>query len=605
MEKLQRAGQRRVTASWPILHSFSMFTVVAALALFLVVAPQARAQTGYVEVDSYLNPQTVITLGTSGYSTAAADDTSVFQQAIDDVASGGGGRVVVPRGTYDLTTVNLKSEVHLVFQGQSQIRPYTIGLNPDRNLNLFDLGDSGPAVRNVSVRGINSWSRFEFDRSQHDRVRAFRVADAQNFLISNFNFEDSRTTFSGVSVGWSGDTQADGNPVVPVGGTVEHLRSSNAHYGYGAIQIQGGKEIVFSDIESVGGVGLRIETGFKALNQAYGAEATRASTVANVHAENISSHHGQAAYFLSPHTLHQGAVTATGISSVGSEFAVLIDDGSTHKFTQEEIDELVLTQGTFESISIDGVNATYSPGPIETRFVHLDRYPEELRELINLLPEGTYDHRQRGPSIAPVVNSRFGDADVSVNNVSSSGFDFHPDIISQTDFSLTPRGQIATPGISLAGRLLGDINDDEVWTSADLDLLYDNIGSTLTGGMFDILNNDGVVNSDDIDYWLRGILGSEYGDADLDGRVSFQDIEIVAANFNQSGDWADGDFNGDGIVNQTDLDILERFYAPHVADEQLSFQESLIRVNLTAVPEPGSGCLIGLTLSILAVRRRR
>lgn len=544
----------------------------------------------YVEPASYLNPNTTVTLGDSGYSTSGANDTQAFQSAINFVSLNGGGHVIVPRGTYDIGAVDLRSEVHVIFDGHSIIRPYTVGLGSNVNLNLFRLGQSF-GVENVSVRGLKHGSQFQFDRSAHARTRAFRIADADNFLVSNFNVADTRTTFSGISIGWGGDAP-NGTAYIARNGVVKHFRSANAHYGYGAIQAQGSRQVDYHDIESVGGVAVRIETGYKQMNLALAPAARMENSVENVHAEDITSHHGQAALFLAPHAMHQGSVTAENITSTGSEFAVLIQEGSLHKFTAQEISDLGLTIGEFDSIDIDGVNAEFTSGPIETRYVHMDHYPVELHSQVFKLPASppVYDHRERGPSIAAIVNNIPLDPAVTIANITAVGFDFHPDQIDPSDFWPT-RNNVATDGIPLAGRILGDIDDDESWTAADLDMLLGQIGvvspggsqsgSVLAGGPFDIVNADGNANLDDVEYWLRGIMGSEFGDANLDGRVSFLDIETIASNFNQPGDWADGDFNNDGTVDQADLDIVELFYAPHEADTQLTFQQAVTQAGLT------------------------
>ena len=569
-------------------------TIVFVLCTGLVLAVATESHGQYVEPASYLNPNTTITLGDSGYSTSGIDDTQAFQDAINDVASSGGGHVIVPRGTYEIGAIDLRSEVHIIFDGHSIIRPYTQGLSANTNLNLFRIGQSF-GVENVSVRGLKSGSQFQFDSSAHDRTRAFRIADANNFLVSNLNVADSRTTFSGISLGWGGDAP-DGTANIARNGIVEHFRSANAHYGYGAIQAQGSRQVEFRDIESAGGVALRLETGFTLLNLALAVATRMESSVEDVHAENIKSFHGQAALFLAPHAMHQGSVTAENITSTGSEFAVLIQEGSLHKFTDQEISDLGLTIGGWESIDIDGVSATFTNGPIETRFVHMDHYPEELHAQVFRLPDNppVYDHPYRGPSIAAIVNNVPLDPAVTIANVTSEGFDFHPDEINPDDHFWPTRNGVATDGTPLAGRLLGDINDDQNWTAADLDLLMGQIGvitpggsesgSAPAGGAFDLVNSDGVADLADVEYWLRGIMGSEFGDANLDGRVSFVDIETIATNYNQPGDWADGDFNNDGVVDRADLDIVESFYAPHPADSQLTFQQA---VSLAGLALPG------------------
>jgi len=579
---------------------------VAAVVLVLMVTATSSAQ--YTEPNSYLNPSVTVTLGTAEYSTSLPNDTNVFQQAIDDVAAAGGGKVIVPRGTYEIATVHLKSNVHVVFDGHSTISINTTGISPTANLSLFQMGEAG-RVDNVSVRSINSLTRFKLDRAVHRRVRAFRVADANNFLISNFDLADTRTSFSGISLGWEsqfGDNP-DGTARIATAGTVEHFRSSNAHYGYGAIQAQGSRSVLFKDIESIGGVALRLETGFKLLNEALARGDRMESSIDNVTAEGLSSYQGQGALLFSPHGMHQGSISAQNVESFGSEYAVLVEDGSLHRFTAEEIIDLDLTEGTWESIAIDGVDATFTAGPIETRWVHLNDYPGERHRngtdpSVYRLPDtpAFYAHPYRGPSIAPVTNAFLGDPTVSITNINSHGFSYSPDQISDP-FPASVRRQVTIAGTPLAGRLLGDINDDEIWTSEDLDLLFDGLGTVTQGGAYDLVNSDGIANMDDVAYWLRNIMGTEYGDADLDGRVSFLDIERIAANFNQAGDWADGDFNNDAIVDQLDLDILEDFYAPHEADAQLTFQEAVTLAGLTSAPVLLGDCNLDRVVNFLDI----
>ena len=47
------------------------------------------------------------------------------------------------------------------------------------------------------------------------------------------------------------------------------------------------------------------------------------------------------------------------------------------------------------------------------------------------------------------------------------------------------------------------------------------------------------------------------GDANLDGRVTFADFQILQANFNGSGGWEAGDFNLDGQITFGDFEILQ------------------------------------------------
>lgn len=71
------------------------------------------------------------------------------------------------------------------------------------------------------------------------------------------------------------------------------------------------------------------------------------------------------------------------------------------------------------------------------------------------------------------------------------------------------------------------------------------------------LNGDLVVNQLDVDTVVLNILCTRYGDANLDGKVDGVDQAIVSGNQGLSpAGWADGDFNGDKIVNAADSAIM-------------------------------------------------
>jgi len=59
----------------------------------------------------------------------------------------------------------------------------------------------------------------------------------------------------------------------------------------------------------------------------------------------------------------------------------------------------------------------------------------------------------------------------------------------------------------------------------------------------------GVVNHADADTLVKDILGTFYGDANLDGVVDFADLTALAANYGKAGDWSKGDFDGSHTVD--------------------------------------------------------
>ncbi len=72
------------------------------------------------------------------------------------------------------------------------------------------------------------------------------------------------------------------------------------------------------------------------------------------------------------------------------------------------------------------------------------------------------------------------------------------------------------------------------------------------------LNSSGSLDQADVDYLVRFNLGSEYGDANLDGKVTLADLTIISTNYGMSSGatWSQGDFNGDGAVSLADMTII-------------------------------------------------
>lgn len=106
----------------------------------------------------------------------------------------------------------------------------------------------------------------------------------------------------------------------------------------------------------------------------------------------------------------------------------------------------------------------------------------------------------------------------------------------------------------------GDLNGDNAVNAIDIDLLA---GIAHSGGAYSIyldLNNDGVITSADTDRLVNDVLGTQYGDINLDKKVNITDLSIVATFFGGSGGWSTGDLTGDGIVNIADLSRLATFF---------------------------------------------
>jgi alkaline phosphatase len=135
-----------------------------------------------------------------------------------------------------------------------------------------------------------------------------------------------------------------------------------------------------------------------------------------------------------------------------------------------------------------------------------------------------------------------------------------------------------------------DFDDDGAVTTSDIDMLRDNMGGG--SGTFD-LNGDGLVDDGDLDYLLTDVLGTRVGDFNLDGLVDGTDLAIFKAGFGMSGQgYAQGNCNPDEFIDGTDLAILKSNFG----------------LSGTGVLVPGPATLGMLSLGALrlvTVRRRR
>jgi hypothetical protein len=105
------------------------------------------------------------------------------------------------------------------------------------------------------------------------------------------------------------------------------------------------------------------------------------------------------------------------------------------------------------------------------------------------------------------------------------------------------------------------------------------------------------------------------GDATLDGRVNFDDLLLLAKNYNLAGtaQWRSGDFDYNGTVNFDDLLGLAKHYnemastaPPTVPGASAEFNADVAAAFAAAVPEPAiAGLVVSAAAAMMGTRRRR
>jgi len=167
-----------------------------------------------------------------------------------------------------------------------------------------------------------------------------------------------------------------------------------------------------------------------------------------------------------------------------------------------------------------------------------------------------------------------------------------------TSARVTGDGLVRARGqMSLPVAMLGDLDGSGAVNAADIDVLYGHLPST--DPAYDV-NGDWAVDQQDADTLVHDVLGSEYGDADLDGDVDVWDyltLKVAATREPPlpAPGWADANFDGlDGVG-----------YADYVLARDHFGWSAGPRAPSAAIPEPATLTILSLAaLGLLRARRR-
>jgi hypothetical protein len=116
----------------------------------------------------------------------------------------------------------------------------------------------------------------------------------------------------------------------------------------------------------------------------------------------------------------------------------------------------------------------------------------------------------------------------------------------------------------------GDFDRDGVLSAADIDLLFREMQRSGQSPWFD-LDANGHVDWKDRDHLIHDLLGTSYGDVNLDRQFDSSDLvlafQVGAYESPTAGNlgWLDGDWDGDGTFSSGDLVLAFQFggYVSH------------------------------------------
>ena len=151
-----------------------------------------------------------------------------------------------------------------------------------------------------------------------------------------------------------------------------------------------------------------------------------------------------------------------------------------------------------------------------------------------------------------------------------------------------------TPAPDHAAGVLGDFNNDSVVDHDDIDLIRNAILNVTSDPIFDIdgSGND-IPDVADFDLLITDIIGTGYGDGDLNKVINFIDFVLLANNFGQTGTlWNEGNVNVDNVTNFADFVLVENNF------------EVIFTSARHEIPEPSAFALLSITTLTGVVLRK-
>ncbi|WP_139958679.1 glycosyl hydrolase family 28-related protein [Flavicella sediminum] len=351
---------------------------------------------------------------------ASEDQSQKLLKAIDAVnRKRGGGIIEIPKGTYQLFGIRLKSNVHLLIDAGTVIKP---SKNSGLVFSLDSKTGKGQAyIENVSIRGVGGKFIIDYHtRKYGEKQRGIMARMVKNFLIENMIVKDNYSTYCGIilTLTKTNEDISDWEVSRPTNGIIRNINHFRANPGYGLVQCHGAQSVHFENLYSLGGIALRLEVGANILHVG----------VFDITAKNIVCEKGGVAVLMGPHSAKFGTVKIDGVTSIGCGFAVIITDGHVKHGAPDQ------TPGYFGNDSyVKNIRAIFGTEGLFKGNYFSFAANDAYYDLVKIWYKGKF---LSAPSIA-AVKVRTTTYKVKVENITMEGFTYFNDKPILTDNDTT------------------------------------------------------------------------------------------------------------------------------------------------------------------------